>query len=97
MDLRDGDRWIATRDVDLVSEQQKDYRKIRTHWVFWDLNLPTDGGTRFERRGGWLEGSKPATVSRLSMDAEDMASSSIAPAKAMQELMRALSGDGAEG
>ena len=58
--------WIAWRDTELVRRQQSEFRAESTHWIFRDWREPTEGGTAFRKRSGWLlQGFQPATTARL--------------------------------
>lgn len=92
--------WIAWRDLQLVAEQGAEFRSQSTVWRYQVWNEPVDDGQRFETREGWfLESWHEATVIRLTIvDAYmrhlgRMPSAEFTPAKAEEELWRALADD----
>lgn len=58
--------WIAWRDIGLVRQQQPEFRMQCTHWLFRNWREPSQGGTAFKDKSGWLlEVYRPSTTARL--------------------------------
>lgn len=91
--------WIAWRDFNLVMEHSPEYRSRCTHWLPYEWNQPTDGGTKFTRRNGWfLEVWHPSSAVRLQGDDNMMRATGelprtarLTPDTAAKELRRFLS------
>ena len=91
--------WIAWRDLDLVREQNSEYRGRCTHWVLQEWDQPIKGGTKFTRRKGWfLEPWRPSSALLLLFNDNSMRAAGklpegarLTPAEAERDLWLHLS------
>jgi hypothetical protein len=91
--------WIAWRDIQLVAQQQPEYRSQSTWWCQREWLEPADGAERITERRGWvLEPWPPSTTLRLrSIDnslrenGQLSALSRVRPREAETSLWQALS------